>query len=54
MLLHNRVNNVIKGATIKGRIFFPLKVATLRIEHNFKGQYIEKLPKLLYANMSVF
>ena len=37
-----------------GSIFFPLKVASMRIENNFKGHQIEKPSKLNYANMSVF
>ena len=56
-----RGNHVLKGATIKGKnmlpigsISFPLRVAPMRIENNFKGHKIEKLPKLNYANMSVF
>ena len=36
-----------------GSIFFPLKVAPMRIENNFKGHLIEKPPKLNYANMSL-
>ena len=35
-------------------IFFSLKVAHMRIANNFKGHYIENLPKLNYANISVF
>ena len=40
-------------------IFFPLKVAPLRIENNFIGHRIKKMPKLNYAyipyaNMPVF
>ena len=35
-------------------ILFPLKVAPMSIEKNFKGHCIEKLPKLNYVNMSVF
>ena len=41
------------GVTIKGKnmlpigsIFFPLRVALMRIETHFKGHQIEKLPKL--------
>ena len=37
-----------------GSIFFPLKVAAMRIENNFKGHYIEKLPKLEYVKMADF
>ena len=46
-------NHVFKGATIEGKnmlpigsIFFPLRVAPVRIENNFKGPSIEKLPKI--------
>ena len=57
-LFQCRGNHVSKGATIKeknlGRVFFSLKVAPMRIQSNFKGHWIEKLPKLNYANMSVF
>ena len=35
-----------------GSIFFPLKVAPMRIENNFKGHLILKLEKLNYINMS--
>ena len=41
-------NDVLKGAIIKGKntlptgcILFPLKVAPMRIENNFKGHKIE-------------
>ena len=51
-----RGNHVLKGATIKvknmlptGSIFFPLKVAPMRIDDNFKGHLIEKPPKLKYT-----
>ena len=53
--------NVLKGATIIGKnmlhtgsIFFPLKVAPIRIRNKFKGHEIEKPPKLNSANMSAF
>ena len=36
-----------------GSIFFPFKVAPMRIDNKFKGHYIEKQPKLIYAKMSV-
>ena len=35
-----------------GSIFFPLRVATMRIENNIKGHLIERLPKLNYAQGS--
>ena len=35
-------------------IFFPLKVAPMRIKINFKGHQFENPPKLSYANMSAF
>ena len=38
----------------KESIFFPLKVAPIRIENNYKWHLIEELPKLNYANISVF
>ena len=57
-MFQRRINNVLKAATIKrkdilpiGSIFFLLKVAPMRIESNFKMYQIEKLPKLIYANM---
>ena len=43
-----------KNMLPKGSIFFPLKVAPLTKENNYKGYYIEKPPKLNYANRSVF
>ena len=36
------------------RVFFPSRVAPIRIEINIKGHYIEKPPKLNHANISVF
>ena len=43
---------VSKGLHLKGSIFFPLKVAPMRIENNINGHSIEKPPKLNYANLS--
>ena len=52
-MLQGRENQFLKGATIKGknmlpmgRIFFPLKVASMRKENNFKGNKNEKWPKI--------
>ena len=38
-MFYGRGNHVFKGATIKGigSIFFPIKVATLRIDINYQG-----------------
>ena len=60
-MLQHRGNHFLKGATIKGKnmlpirsIFFPFKVAPMRIENNFNRHYIEKLPILNYINVPVF
>ena len=44
-MLKSQGNHILKGATIKGKnmlpiggIFFPLRVAPMRIENNLKGQ----------------
>ena len=57
-MFKHRGNYILKGATIKGNnkipigsIFLLLKVAPMRIDNNFKGHEIEKLPKLNYANI---
>ena len=59
-MFQHRGNHFLKVATIKGKnmrpvgsIFFPLKVAPMRKENNFKGNCIEKQPKLKYTNMPV-
>ena len=47
-------NHILIRATIIGKpmgsIFFPLKLAPIRTDNNFKGVYIEKPSKLIYAN----
>ena len=50
-----------KGQTFKGKnmlpigsIFFPVKVAPMIINNNFKGHEIEKQLKLNGTNMSVY
>ena len=68
-MFQRRGNVILKGTTIKGKnmlpgsIFFPLKVALMRIENNFKGhinikisQYVSllKSPKFDAANILEF
>ena len=50
---HRRGNHVYYMLPI-GSIFFPLKVARMRLVNNFEGHSVEKWPKLNYANISVF
>ena len=60
-MFQQRGNHTLKGPTVKGknmlhigRIFFPLKVAPMRIENIFKGHQVENPPKLNHANMPAF
>ena len=48
-MLQGRGNQILKGATIKGKNMLPM-----RIEKKIKGHYIKKSLKLDYTNMSVF
>ena len=55
-MLQGSGNHILKSATIKGRnmlligsIFFPLRVAPMRIESNFKGYYIGPVKQLFLA-----
>ena len=41
-LFTRQENHVLKGATIKEKIFFPLRVAPMGIENYFKRHQIEK------------
>ena len=58
-MFQGRKVHVLKGDTNKaknmapiGSILFPLKVAPMRIENDFKGHLIEELPKIIYTNKS--
>ena len=54
LLLKERICSSLKNMLPIGSIFFPLRVAPMRIENNFKWHKIEKPPKLNYAKISVF